>query len=175
MLSPDIAIPEMLIIAAVALIVVGPKDLPVMLRKLGQFIARLRGMAAEFRASLDDMARQSELDELRKEVAAMRSGQFGGVDTSFEDPTLNQVFSDIDAGLRSGEVRVSPAMVQMPPPPADEPVAKPARKPRAKKAATAEAAAKPARKAAAKPKAPRAAAIVDSDKPKRRRAPKVVS
>jgi sec-independent protein translocase protein TatB len=71
---------EFLIVAIVALIVVGPKDLPVLLRKLGQFMAKLRGMAAEFRSSFDEMARQSELDELRKEVEAMRSGQLlGGV------------------------------------------------------------------------------------------------
>ncbi len=43
---------EFLIAAVVALIVVGPKDLPVLLRKFGQFMAKVRSMAAEFRASL---------------------------------------------------------------------------------------------------------------------------
>ena len=43
---------DFLIVGAVALIVVGPKDLPVLMRKVGQFMARVRGMAAEFRASL---------------------------------------------------------------------------------------------------------------------------
>ena len=66
---------EFLVAAVVALIAVGPKDLPVLLRKLGQFMAKVRSMAAEFRASFDEMARQSELDELRKEVEAMRKGQ----------------------------------------------------------------------------------------------------
>ena len=73
---PDVGATEYLVIAIVALIVVGPKDLPMLLRKLGQFVAKLRGMASEFRASFDEMARQSELDELRKEVEAMRRGQF---------------------------------------------------------------------------------------------------
>ena len=73
LLAPEIGTSEVLIIAAIALIVVGPKDLPVLLRKLGQFVGRMRSMAADFRASFDDMARQSELDELRKEVEAMRS------------------------------------------------------------------------------------------------------
>ena len=77
---PEIGGLEWLVIAVVALIVIGPKDLPVMMRKLGQFVAKLRGMANEFRASFDEMARQSELDELRKEVEAMRRGQFGGAD-----------------------------------------------------------------------------------------------
>jgi sec-independent protein translocase protein TatB len=64
---PEVGGLEYIIIAAVALIVVGPKDLPVMLRKLGQWVGRLRAMAAEFRASFDDMARQSELDELQRD------------------------------------------------------------------------------------------------------------
>jgi sec-independent protein translocase protein TatB len=66
---------DFLIVGAVALMVVGPKDLPVLMRKLGQFMARVRGMAAEFRASFDELARQSELDELRREVQALRTAR----------------------------------------------------------------------------------------------------
>jgi sec-independent protein translocase protein TatB len=86
---------EFLIAAVVALIVVGPKDLPILLRKFGQFMAKLRGMAAEFRASFDEMARQSELDELRKEVEALRN-------TRMSDPLGAQsTFHEIDQSLRS--------------------------------------------------------------------------
>ena len=46
-----------------------------LMRKVGQFVGKARGMANEFRASFDEMARQSELDDLRKEVEALRSGQ----------------------------------------------------------------------------------------------------
>jgi sec-independent protein translocase protein TatB len=66
---------ELLVIATIALIVVGPKDLPVLLRKLGQFTARMRGMAAEFRASFDEMARQTELEELRKEIEGLKNNR----------------------------------------------------------------------------------------------------
>jgi sec-independent protein translocase protein TatB len=66
---------DFLIVGAVALIVVGPKDLPVLMRKVGQFMAKVRGMAAEFRASFDELARQSELDELRREVQALRTAR----------------------------------------------------------------------------------------------------
>ncbi len=69
---PEVGVPELLLIGIIALIVVGPKDLPVLMRKIGKFVGHLRGMAAEFRASFDELARQSELDELRKEVEAMR-------------------------------------------------------------------------------------------------------
>ena len=74
-LGPGIGGFEYLIIAIVALVVVGPERLPLMLRKLGQWVAKARRMADEFRSSFDEMARQSELDELRKEVEALRRGQ----------------------------------------------------------------------------------------------------
>ena len=69
---PDLSTAHILIVIVVALVVVGPKDLPLLLRKIGKFMGKMRGMANEFRASFDEMARQSELDELRKEVEAMR-------------------------------------------------------------------------------------------------------
>jgi sec-independent protein translocase protein TatB len=174
MLSPDIGVSEMLVVAAVALIVVGPKDLPLLMRRVGQFIAKLRGMASEFRASFEDMARQSELEELRKEVEAMRSGNFT---PNLHDPSVDQVFADIESGLKSGNVSLSPAMtidnaveaVE----PAAEPAPKPARKPRAKPAAKVEAAAPapapakaPAKRKTAAKKAAEPAIV---DPPKRKR------
>jgi sec-independent protein translocase protein TatB len=105
---PEVGGLEYLVIAAVALIVVGPKDLPVMLRKLGQWLARLRAMAAEFRASFDDMARQSELDELRQEVEAMRRSQ-GNLLTS-ETADVNQVFREIGDSLQGSDIQFHPPM-----------------------------------------------------------------
>ena len=89
---------EFLLAAVVALIVVGPKDLPVLLRRLGQFMARVRAMAAEFRASFDEMARQSELDELRKEVEAMRKAQ-GDLAAQVAVPEMHQTFDQLSQGL----------------------------------------------------------------------------
>src|SRR3954462_14897564 len=90
---------HLLIAAVVALIVVGPKALPVMLRRLGQFMAKVRAMAAEFRASFDEMARQSELDELRKEVEAMRQGQFADIAAQAGGAETTQTFNEISQGL----------------------------------------------------------------------------
>ncbi len=90
---------EFLIAAVVALVVVGPKDLPVLLRKLGQFMARVRSMAAEFRASFDEMARQSELDELRKEVEAMRKAQLSDIAAQVAPPEVHQTFDELSQGL----------------------------------------------------------------------------
>jgi len=98
---------ELLLAAIVALVVVGPKDLPVLLRKFGQFMARVRGMAAEFRASFDEMARQSELDDLRKEVEALRRGQLADQAGLAE---TNQLVDEIHQGLSDVGVQLHPPM-----------------------------------------------------------------
>lgn len=69
---PGLSLEHIIILGVIALVVVGPKDLPLLLRKMGQWTARLRGMAQEFRTGFDELARQAELDELRKEVDALR-------------------------------------------------------------------------------------------------------
>jgi sec-independent protein translocase protein TatB len=105
---PEIGMSELVVIAIVALIVVGPKDLPVLLRRFGQFMAKLRGMAAEFRASFDEMARQSELDELRKEVEAMRRGQFA--DIAEQDRQMRETVNDIEQSMADVGVQLHPPM-----------------------------------------------------------------
>ncbi|CAA9512601.1 MAG: Twin-arginine translocation protein TatB [uncultured Sphingomonadaceae bacterium] len=57
---------EFLVVAVVALLVIGPKDLPHVLRKVGQWVGRARGVARHFRSGLDTMIRESELDEMEK-------------------------------------------------------------------------------------------------------------
>lgn len=69
---PGIGFSELLLLGLAALIIVGPKDLPLMMRKIGQFVGKGRAMAREFQAAFDDIARQSELDELRKEIDDLR-------------------------------------------------------------------------------------------------------
>src|SRR3982751_2250012 len=56
------------IMLIVALVVVGPKDLPRLMNMAGKWAAKARAMAGEFRRSFDEMARESELAELRKEI-----------------------------------------------------------------------------------------------------------
>lgn len=69
----DIGWSELLVIAAIAIIFVGPKDLPKMMRTVGQYVAKVRGMAREFQSSFDELARETELEELRKEVASLKN------------------------------------------------------------------------------------------------------
>ena len=77
---------EMVVVLALGLMVLGPKELPVVLRRLGQFVGKMRGMAAEFRASFDELARQSEIDELRKEVEALKRGDFAASSSPAPEP-----------------------------------------------------------------------------------------
>jgi len=59
---------HILILLVVALVVVGPKDLPRLMNMAGKWAGKARAMAGEFRRSFDEMARESELAELRKEI-----------------------------------------------------------------------------------------------------------
>ena len=160
---PEVGALEYLIIAAVALIVVGPKDLPMLLRRLGQFVAKLRGMASEFRASFDEMARQSELDDLRKEVEAMRRGQFsdiGGQEmrtiASDIESSINDVGVSFDGGVETYNYDDDPKKPAAPPPVTIGEAPKP-KKPRAAKPKAAVAAAEAAPAPKAKRAAPKAA------------------
>ena len=64
----DIGWPELLIVAVITVIVVGPKELPRVLRTVTGLIRKVRGMASDFQSTIDDMVRESELDDLRKQV-----------------------------------------------------------------------------------------------------------
>jgi sec-independent protein translocase protein TatB len=148
---PDVGGVELLVIAAVALIVVGPKDLPVMLRKLGEFMGRIRRMAADFRSSFDDMARQSELDDLRKEVEAMRDAaksQIEEGEAAIRNDVLPPEFSFENP---FGDDLLAP-FEPTPETPAAE---KPRRKKAAAKAETKPVTGKAPAKSSAKPKTPR--------------------
>jgi sec-independent protein translocase protein TatB len=66
----DIASGELILVALVALLVIGPKDLPRALRIVGNWLGKARRVASQFRSSFDEMVRQAELDELEKKWAA---------------------------------------------------------------------------------------------------------
>lgn len=64
---------ELLVIAIVMIVVVGPKDLPKMLRTFAMFAKKARGMANDFQSQFTDAMRDAELDEVRKTIADVRS------------------------------------------------------------------------------------------------------
>jgi sec-independent protein translocase protein TatB len=67
----DIAWSESLLIGVVALIVIGPKELPGALRTLGQWMAKIRRMAAEFQGQFQEAMREAEIDQLKKDMDDM--------------------------------------------------------------------------------------------------------
>jgi sec-independent protein translocase protein TatB len=106
--------PELLVIAIVALVVIGPKELPGLLRSWGKWMAQMRAMAAEFRGHVDEMVRQSELDEVKKQL---ESGP--GLDLKSLDPT-KQIKSAIQEGMAEGEKAIAEAKATL-----DNPLAEP--------------------------------------------------
>ncbi|WP_221792678.1 Sec-independent protein translocase protein TatB [Aquisediminimonas sediminicola] len=65
----DVASSELLMVAVVALVVIGPKDLPRVMRVVGHWLGKARGVARHFRAGMDEMIRQSEMDDLNRKWA----------------------------------------------------------------------------------------------------------
>jgi sec-independent protein translocase protein TatB len=77
---------ELLIIGAAALIFIGPKELPGTLRTMGKFVAKARGMARDFQTNVDDMVREAELDEVKKQVQKLEYGGFEQMIQNTVDP-----------------------------------------------------------------------------------------
>lgn len=63
----DVAPTELMLVVVVALVVIGPKDLPKAMRFVGKWMGKARGMARHFRSGLDTMMREAELEELEKQ------------------------------------------------------------------------------------------------------------
>ena len=68
----DLSWSHIVLVLIVALVVIGPKDLPRFMRMAGRWMGKARSMADQFRRSFDEMSRQAELDELRAELSALR-------------------------------------------------------------------------------------------------------
>jgi len=138
----DLGWSELLIIGVVALIVVGPKDLPKMLRTLGQYAGRAKGIARDFQRSMDDAARQADIEELRdvkKGLDDMRDAQHKmqrDMSQSFLDSPAKS--SPKKPDNKASEAAAAAPVVEAAPEPSQKPDKKPAKKP-AKKASGAEA------------------------------------
>lgn len=92
----DITSSKLLILAIVALIVVGPKDLPILLRTVGKYLGVIRRQAAEFRSQFDEAMREAELDQLKKE---------------FENVS-REVHATMDAGSRAVDSQITAARIE---------------------------------------------------------------
>ena len=125
----DIGIGELLVIIIVAVVVIGPKDLPLAMRTAGRWIGKMRRVSAHFRSGIDTMVREAELEEMEKKWKAQ-----------------NEEIMRRSAALTEAEANVAhDTPVMTGPPAAETPPAEPAPAP-APEAATAPA---PAPKGAA--------------------------
>src|SRR3974377_765597 len=85
----DLSWSHIFLVLVVALVVVGPKDLPKMMRTVGRWTGKARQMAGQLRKSFDEMARASELDELGAKIEALRRQQpLADIDHQLQKPIL---------------------------------------------------------------------------------------
>jgi len=96
----DISWTEFLLIGVVALIVIGPKELPGVLRTLGQWTRKVRSMAAEFQNQFQEAMREAEMADLKKQVDEMAQ------DIKNYDP-LKDVREDVEAAGRDIQTSLS--------------------------------------------------------------------
>ncbi len=94
----DVGWSEMLVIAVVMIVVVGPKDLPQMLRTFGRMMTKMRGMANDFQKQFNDALKEAELDDVKKSVESLRSLNPAAEIRKQLNP-FEQAAADVRAGL----------------------------------------------------------------------------
>jgi sec-independent protein translocase protein TatB len=110
----DIGWSEMAVILLVALVVIGPRDLPRVARTMGRWVAKGRGMAREFQTALEDMAREAELDKVKSEIEKAGRTNLGKTIENTIDPTgeLGKAFDpNVKAGSRK-DTAAKPAVTE---------------------------------------------------------------
>jgi sec-independent protein translocase protein TatB len=120
----DIGAAELLVIIIVAVVVIGPKDLPLAMRTAGRWIGKMRRVSAHFRSGIDTMVREAELEEMEKKWKAQNE----------EIMRRSAALTEAEAGapVMTGPppVDAEPAVAPPPAPPsADIPPAEPATEP----------------------------------------------
>jgi sec-independent protein translocase protein TatB len=91
---PDIGWMELLVIGIVALIVVGPKDLPMMFRRVGQFTGRIKAMARDFQRAMDEAADETGMTELNRDLR--NAARYTRNPAKAGKDALKDAFGDID-------------------------------------------------------------------------------
>lgn len=89
-MMPGVGFTEMILLVLVGIVVIGPKDLPLMMRKFGRMTGKMRAMAFEFKQGFDELGRQAELEELRREVSELKkSTGLDDLQREFEQDKIN--------------------------------------------------------------------------------------
>ncbi|UNU42190.1 twin-arginine translocase subunit TatB [Sphingopyxis sp. YF1] len=123
----DVAPTELLLVVVVALVVIGPKDLPKAMRFVGKWVGKARGMARHFRSGLDTMMREAELEELEKQWRAQNDAimrefpRLDGPDAPSVNPATSTP-SDASADEAAAATKPDPAPETHAVPPKDGPL-----------------------------------------------------
>jgi sec-independent protein translocase protein TatB len=142
----DIGWSELLVIGVVAIIVVGPKELPRLMRTFGHYLGKVRHMAADFQRQFEEAVRDSEIDEVRKAMQDFHAEVSDVTPRGTVDKPLMMPTPAAPAPTAAEVVDATPPALPAP---------KPKSKPRAKKAKTVPDKTVPAKTAAGKSKTPK--------------------
>ena len=93
----DIGWSELVVIAVVALIAIGPKELPAVLRTVGQYMGKIRRMASEFQGQFQEAMREAEMADLKKSVDEITDAAKGGTDSFTHYDPLADVKKEVDS------------------------------------------------------------------------------
>lgn len=107
-LLPQFGFFELIMVAVIALIIVGPEDLPKLMRMAGRTLAQARRMAAEFTSAFDDMARETEMKELREEIESLKK------DNVFTETknSIEEAVAPVDKAIRNEVADVNKAVAE---------------------------------------------------------------
>jgi sec-independent protein translocase protein TatB len=106
----DITSSKLLILGIVALLVIGPKDLPALLRTIGKYMGIIKRQAAEFRAQFDEAMRESEIHELKKSMESIQQETEASMReaTSSVEKQLADASQSVHAALEEGKPAADP-------------------------------------------------------------------
>src|SRR5438067_5870355 len=106
----DITSSKLLILGIVALLVIGPKDLPALLRTIGKYMGIIKRQAAEFRAQFDEAMRESELADLKKSVESVQQETEASMReaTSAVEKQLADASQSVNAAIEEPKLAVDP-------------------------------------------------------------------
>jgi sec-independent protein translocase protein TatB len=124
----DITSSKLFLLAIVALLVIGPKDFPLLLRTIGKYVGIIRGHAKEFRAQFDEAMRETELSQLKKDVENIAQETESSLNATGQ--SVGQTFQDAQQSMEGALAKVDSAPASDPlPEAAPEPAAAPAASP----------------------------------------------
>ncbi len=115
----DIAWSEFMLIGAVALVVIGPKDLPKAMRTVGQAVGKIRRMASEFQGQFNDAMREAELHDLKKQVEDVGGSVSTAMNTDFKPIEMPASTGLDDAAMKEAEAKLAAIPLPDPLPPVE--------------------------------------------------------